>query len=148
MCIRDRDWVETTRNYLVSKAFERHAYLLWAESAQAVAITEGHIGWLANSGVCSDHDPHRLSRDLWGNLNLSLVGKPKISFNNVPKGNGFEAWRRLVVPIAPRSDARLHEMHGPIHHPPPSKRLSEVMDDIAAWENKLSEFYRLSLIHI
>ena len=59
-----QEWVETTRNYLVSKAFEMHAYLLWAESAQATTITDAHVAWLGSSGLCSDHDPQRLSRDL------------------------------------------------------------------------------------
>ena len=137
-----QEWVETTRNYLVSKAFEMHAFLLWAESAQAMTITDNHIAWLAASGFCSDHEPQRLSRDLWGYLNLCLTGKPKLAFNNVPKGNGFEAWRRLVVPIAPRSDARMHEMHGVINNPPPSKRLSDVMSDLETWENRLVDYYR------
>ena len=41
-----QEWVETTRNYLVSKAFAMSAFLLWAESAQAATITEAHVsGW-------------------------------------------------------------------------------------------------------
>ena len=86
--------MESTRNYLISKAFEMDAFLRWAESAQAVEITHAHVGWLSNSGFCSDQEPHRLSRDLWGYLNLSLTGKTKITFNNVPKGE----WIRGVAP--------------------------------------------------
>ena len=136
------EWLESTRNYLISKAFEMDAFLRWAESAQAVEITHAHVGWLSQSSFCSDHEPHRLSRDLWGYLNLCLSGKQKLAFNNVPKGNGFEAWRRITLPIAPRSEARLHEMHGDVHRPPSSKRLAEVMGDIDRWENMLVEFYR------
>ena len=136
------EWLESTRNYLISKAFEMDAFLRWAESAQATEITHGHIGWLSQSGFCADQEPHRLSRDLWGYLNLCLSGKQKLTFNNVPKGNGFEAWRRIVVPIAPRSEARLHEMHGDVHRPAPSKRLADVLGDIDRWEGMLVEFYR------
>ena len=136
------EWVECTRNYLISKAFEMDAFLRWAESAESSEITHTHISWLANSGFCSDNEPHRLSHDLWGYLNLSLSGNQKIVFNNVPKGNGFEAWRRIIVSIAPRSEARLHDMHGDVHRPPSSKRLADVMYDIDKWETLLREYYR------
>ena len=63
-------------------------------------------------------------------------------FGNIESGNGFEAWRKLVVPIAPRSEARLMFMHRDIIKPPPSKRLADVIADIEAWEGRLVEYYR------
>ena len=64
---------------------------------------------LDESDVCMDHDPQRLSRELWGYPNLSLTGNAKLAFKNVEKGNGFDAWRRVAVPILPRSEARRAE---------------------------------------
>ena len=44
-------------------------------------------------------DPLWLSFELWGHLNLRLQGEEKIAFNDVEPGNGFDAWRRVVVLI-------------------------------------------------
>ena len=136
-----RMWLETTRNYLISKAFEMKLFLKWAESAQAATITDEHIACLSSSGACMDHDPMALSRSLWGYLNLSLTGNAKLAFKNVEAGNGCDAWRRVAVPIAPRSEARLHSMHNSIHSPTPSRRLADVMMTIDTWESQLREYY-------
>ena len=93
-----KGWIKTTRNYLVSKAFEMAMFLPWAESAQEHTITHAHVNGLSSLDVMSDADPLKLSKDLWGYLNLALTGKQKEVFNSVESGNGFEAWRRLVVP--------------------------------------------------
>ena len=135
-------WVKKTTNYLISKAYEMKVFLRWAESAQSNTITDSHVRALSESGFCLDNDPLQLSRDLWGYLNLSLTGKEHENFGNVESGNGFEAWRKLVVPLAPRSEARLMFMHRDIIKPPPSKRLTEVIADIEAWEGRLTEYYR------
>ena len=66
--------------------------------------------------------------------------KEKATFNTVPQGNRFEAWRKLKVPVAPRSKARVHATHREVNHPPASNRLSDVMEDIDQWENSLAEF--------
>ena len=110
-------WVKTTGNYLVSKAFEMAMFIPWAESAQAHTIGHAHVHALHDCGFMCATEPIQLSRDLWGYLNLALTGKQKLAFNNVHQGNGFEAWRRLVVPIVLRSDARLHDMQGDINVP-------------------------------
>ena len=73
---------------------------------------------------------------------MALTGKQKLAFNNVPQGNGFEAWRRLVAPIVPRSEARLHDMHGDVNKPAVSHRLTDVMDDVDKWEGQLLEYYK------
>ena len=136
-----RTWLETTRNYLISKAFEMNAFLKWAESAQAATITDENIAALSSSGMCMDHEPMHLSRALWGYLNLSLTGSAKMAFKNVEVGNGFDAWRRVAVPIIPRSEARLHSMHNGIHSPAQSRRLADVMMNIDTWESHLREYY-------
>ena len=73
-----RAWLETTRNYLISKASEVHKLLPWAESAQGQTIMESHVSYIESSGLCLDRDPQRLSRELWGYLNLALTGIAKI----------------------------------------------------------------------
>ena len=92
--------------------------------------------------MCSDHDPTRLSFELWGHLNFCLHGEEKIMFNNAEPGNGFDAWRRIVVPIGPRSEAQLHRSHKGVMTPPTSRRLGDVLNDIEKWEGQLREYYQ------
>ena len=141
-------WVKTTSNYFVSKAFEMASFLPRAESAQSQQISHAHVHALQESGCMCGVEPLQLSKDLWGYLNLALTGKQKLAFNNVPQGSGFETWRRLVVPIAPRSDARLNDMQSDVNVPPKSKRLADVMDDIDTWEGQLLEYYKLGGDHM
>ena len=93
-------------------------FLLSAESFQSHVIEETHVQALAGFGVCSDVEPIKLSQDLWGYPNLCLHGDEKVAFNNVDPGNRFDARRRVVVPIGPRSGAQLHRMHKGVHNPP------------------------------
>ena len=132
-----REWLKTIANYLISKAYEMKYFLPWAESAQSQVITEDHVEALRDSGFCSDNEPSKLSRDLWGYLNLCLTGDKdkKDAFNNVDPGNGFEAWRQVVVPIAPRSEAKLHGMHRRVNNPPPVSKLSDMESAIVRWES-------------
>ena len=139
---RRSEWLKTTTNYLVSKVFEMRELLPWAESFQHKTITDEHIRALASSSLCLDVSPEKISRDLWGFLNLCLHGEQKVAFNNVAAGNGLDAWRRVVAPIGPRSDAQLHRMYKAVHNPMPAKRLADVLTELEAWEAKLHEFYR------
>ena len=72
---------------------------------------------------------------------MALTGDAKLAFENVEAGNGFDAWRRIAVPILPRSEARLHAMHNEVHSPPASRKLQDVMTDLDNWEGQLREYY-------
>ena len=56
--------------------------------------------------------------------------KDRTAFDRAPPGDGFDAWRRVVVPIGPRSEERLHEMHQSVTRPPRSHRLSDIEADL------------------
>ena len=58
---KKNEWVKTIQNYLMSKALEMKHYLAWAESFQSHVITDDLVRVLSTSGVCSDHDPLRIS---------------------------------------------------------------------------------------
>ena len=134
-------WIKTTQNYLIGKAPEMTWLLDWAESAQERTISSQHVAAASNFGYCFDVEPMKLSHELWTYLNLALGdGKEKLAFNNVERSNGFEAWRKLVVPAKPRSKARVHLMHRDVHNPPMSRGLQHVMEDIDAWEGQVTEF--------
>ena len=68
-----REWLKTTRNYPISKAFEMKHFLPLAESAQNQTVTEAHVKSLRSTDYCMDTEPSKLSRDLWGYLNLRLT---------------------------------------------------------------------------
>ena len=46
------------------------------------------------------------------------------------------------MPLAPRGEAQLHDMHGDVNKPNVSARLADVMEDIDKWEGKLIEYYK------
>ena len=47
-----------------------------------------------------------------------------------------------MVPIAPRSEAKLHEMHKKVNNPPPVDKLAQVAPAIIRWEGELKEYYK------
>ena len=57
-------WARSTRNYLISKASEMEVMLKWSEDFQGAPILRQHIEAYGQSGLCLDHDPMKLSRDL------------------------------------------------------------------------------------
>ena len=125
-----KSWLKTTTNYLISKAHEMKDFLPWAESFQSQVITPQHVRALADAGICSDVEPEKLSKDLRGYLNLCPTGSEKVAFDNADPGNGFDAWRRVVVPIGPRSEVQFHRMHKEVHSPSASRRLGDIMNDL------------------
>ena len=60
--------------------------------------------------------------------------EPAGIINLVDKDNGLEAWRRIVVPLKPRSEAKRNALHGAVHNPPKSRSLAFVIDDLVEWE--------------
>ena len=48
--------------------------------------------------------------------------------------NGLEAWRRIVVPLKPLSEAKKNALHTSVHQPPKSKSFATVINDLEDWE--------------
>ena len=96
---KKHEWVKNLSNHFISKVYEMKHFLPLAEGFQSQVIEHHHVLGLAGIEVCIDIDPAKLSLDLWGFLNLCRSGEEKVAFNNVDPGNGFDAWRRIVVPI-------------------------------------------------
>ena len=61
-------------------------------------------------------------------------------FNRGPRLNGFEAWRRLVVPVKPRNEAKRLDMHTTVHNPGKSTGLGAMAKDIEKWEEDIEEY--------
>ena len=77
-----------------------------------------------------------MSKDLWGYLNLSIPAacKERTAFDNAIGGNGLAAWRRMIEPLGPNTEARLFEMHRGIINPKTSKTMHDVLHDLDVWE--------------
>ena len=72
---------------------------------------------------------------------MALAGTNKAKdFNQVTRTNGLDAWRKLVVPLRPRSEAKRNALHTSVHAPPKSKDLSEVIADVNEWEKTVRRF--------
>ena len=137
-------WSKSTRNYFISKAQEMERILKWAESFQTTTIVSQHVEDLINQGLCMDNSPGKLSRDLWGFLNLNISGtsKDRSLFDGAVGGNGLDAWRRLLEPLGPNTEERLYTMHDRVTHPKASKTVKDVIQDLNIWEDELAEYYR------
>ena len=66
------------------------------------------------------------------NLAISASRGDRTAFVNAPPGNGFDAWRRIVDPLGPRSEERLFKMHKDIINPKPPDCLASVLHTIGA----------------
>ena len=58
----------------------------------------------------------------------------------MPRLNGFEAWRRIVVPLKSRSEAKRNALHSLVHNPPKSCSLAVMIDDLDEWEKTVKQF--------
>ena len=80
------------------------------------------------------HNSEALSRNLWGYPNFAVVGTTAAAdFHKVKRLNGLAAWRRIVVPREPRSEAKRNELHTSVHAPPKPKRFGTVIHDLDVW---------------
>ena len=61
----------------------------------------------------------RASAALWSflNLNVGLQGDARTKFDQAKELHGLDVWRRIVVPIEPKTTARRVAMHTDIHGP-------------------------------
>ena len=136
-------WLQTTVNYLVSRAASVEPLLEWSEQRQKQVIQPQDLAPLSGSEHCPMHEASELSRNLWGYLNLALAGSVQAKvFNQVPRLHGLEAWRRLVVPLRPRSEAKKNALHTAVHAPPKSRDLSVLLEDLGDWEKVVERFER------
>ena len=111
--------------------------LEWVVQRQLRKI-EPHDVASADSGM---HNSEALSKNLWGYLNLALSGSTQANeFLKVKRLNCLEAWRRIVAPLEPCSEAKRNALHTSVHNPPKSKSLASVIGDLDEWEKVVEQF--------
>ena len=54
--------------------------------------------------------------------------------------HGFEAWRRVIVPLKPRTDAKRNSLHSRVHNPPRATSLADIANKLEDWEEFVEEF--------
>ena len=85
----------------------------------------------------------RASNLLWTflNFNVGLEGEARTRFEQAEELNGLDVWRRIVVPIEPKTLARRVAMHKGIHAPAQAKKLPETIGHVELWEKELEAYY-------
>ena len=136
------EWLKTVKNYLVGKAYEMEAMLDWAEGFQLHPISPADVAGCDSAPIMTNIAATRLDRELWSFLNLNLTGDAKMTFDNLPRLQGFEAWRKVVVPMGPRTLSRLMTLYSEVRNPPRAKNLDSVAGAFDAWEAKLRVYQR------
>ena len=98
-------------------------------------IADYDIATLRNSPWAHKRDPEKFSDNLWPFPNLAFGNdKDRSAFDSSNAGNGFDAWRRIVVPVGPRGEQRLHSMRNDdVARLTASKRLADVERDLDKW---------------
>ena len=132
-------WLKVIRNYLVGKAWELEPLLKWAEDLGESKITAEMIHACRGHSTIGSCDPARLSRELWSFLNLNVVGEgareARRTFDAVGLHEGFDAWRRIVGPMAPRTLHRQHGLYSQVHTPAKASTLRGVEAATIVWEH-------------
>ena len=139
-----RPWLTLVRNYLVGRAHEMEILLKWAEGWQETPIGFEHIEACRGHHSIGEVCPMRLSRELWSFLNLNVTGmnakEARRAFDGVPRLNWFEGWRKIVVPLGPKSAARISNLYDDVRRPTRAKNLLEFEARIEEWEQDITRY--------
>ena len=73
---------------------------------------------------------------------MNLTGDAKETFDNLPRLQGFEAWRKIVVPMAPRTLTRMMSLYTEVRNLPRARSLKDVAASFEKWESQLRVYQR------
>ena len=99
-------WKATVTNYLIGERWEMRDLLDWAVRFEKMPIEEHYLLGTQHLMQDSGFDTLQASRELWAFLNLNSVGTARAKFDKAPPLNGFDVWRKVVSPMAPKSVAK------------------------------------------
>ena len=123
-------WRKKVSFYLASRCPEITAILQWAERSEG-EIDEDR---LANYGHMGEEDAGVLGQHLWGFLNLNLTDEAWEVFENVPHGNGFEAWRRVLKDVVQKTRAEKIRLERTVLNPPACSSVEQIPMALERWE--------------
>ena len=109
--------------------------LEWIEKFGDEEITTDRIKALEHdTEVCINIDPVEASSQVWSYLNLNIGESSVIEvFRNVELLNGFEAWRRIVMPVLSKPSPMRSRLRNKAWNPRPASKLSEFAGCLEAW---------------
>ena len=72
-----------------------------------------------------------VSRQLWALLGASV----KMTFANVPRHNGFEAWRKISEPVNEDKALARKELVTKVTNPRPAANVDDLSKALEKWKN-------------
>ena len=122
-------WHKKISFYLASKCPEIVKILKWVEK-QDEPITDQT---LMLYGDLETDDSMILSRHLWGFLNVSLTDDAWEIFENIEKGNGFEAWRQVLFDVVKKTRIEKIRLERLVLNPQQCKSNDQVPMALERW---------------
>ena len=128
-----------TSDYFISRNPDVEVMLKWIEKQGDIEITSTEVE-RQRGKMMIEMDPVYVSHQLWGYLNLNLVGEALNIFRNVTKLNGAEAWRRVTKPINSQSVGRRQQLRQKAWNPQPARNVMQVDQVIEEWETNYRKY--------
>ena len=126
-------WKSWCRSYLISQAREMDTLLRLTEASEDREVTTQQLQAMTSTWIHLER-VSALSFELWGFLNLNLIGKAKQTFDNIRGLEAFEAWRRILKLVRDRAAVRKITLNDKVHRPDEAKRLSDVPTALEEWD--------------
>lgn len=132
-------WKTTTRNYFLTKATDIDYILDLVEAHEDVPAKAHDIG-VALRGILRSARVQYLAEEVWGYLNLNLTDAAREIFENVPRREGFEAWRKFLKIIGRRCEVCRIELTPKIQSSQAAATLSEVQGALEKWDTDVRHY--------
>ena len=124
-------WLEDLKDYLGGRTPELDALLSWAE-AQPVEIARAG----KYKGCLDCTAPEVVSQHLWALLGglVKAAATTKRAFANVPRHNGFEAWRRVAEPVNKDKAFLRKDLLRPVTNPKAASSMDDLTVALETWQ--------------
>ncbi len=119
--------------YLTSRCPEMTSILQWAEQEET-EITDEVIRQYGHMGELDGEDVVHLNRHLWGFLNINVTDDAWEVFENVDRGQGFEAWRKVLHDVVKKTRAEKIKMERIVLNPPQCSNIEQIPMALERWE--------------
>ena len=132
-------WLSFTKNHFIGKAYELEPLLKmiedYVEFPALVADVTPYAAQLVSGSRLAE-----ISGEIWNYLNNNLQGEALQVFNNVPRMEGHEAWRKMVKMVQGSNDLRRMELKRKIQNPRRAQSLHDFRKAIEEWDTNMRHF--------
>ena len=125
-------WLEDLRDYLSGRTPELDKLFQWAE-LRTVEI----VHWREYDGAIEiPPSAEAISQQLWALIGGLVKGDPtaKRTFANVPRHNGFEAFRRIAEPVNEDKALVRKDLLSAVVHPKPATSMDNLQAALEVWD--------------